>query len=101
MPQNAEVTLTPAFVPLQLSGRELYAALEAEQRSRKAHVRALSRELQAERRARALRRLAGLWPVAAGLLIGTFAPALQAIAAARAPWALTAVFPFYALASPA
>jgi hypothetical protein len=97
MPDNAEVAPSPAFVPLQLSGRELSAALEAERRVLMAYLAAFHRGLQAERRARELRLLASLWPVAAGLLLGVFAPTLKAIVASRAPWAMTAVFPFFIL----
>ncbi|MGA2572438.1 MAG: hypothetical protein ABSF23_18170 [Terracidiphilus sp.] len=98
MPENTEVAPRLAFLPLQLSGPEFYAALEAERRLLMAYLAAFYRGLRAERRAQELRQLAGLWPLAAGLLIGAFAPALQSIVAARAPWAMTAVFPFFLLA---
>ena len=98
MPENTEVVPRLAYLPQQLSGQDLFAALEAERRLLVACRAAFHRGIRAGQRARELRQLTGLWPLAAGILIGTFAPVLQSMVAARAPWAMSAVFPYVLLA---
>ena len=42
--------------------------------------------------------MASLWPIALGVLLGIYAPFLRDLATTFAPWALTFLFPFSALA---
>ena len=51
-----------------------------------------------ERRSRFVLRTVDCWPIAAGLILGAFAPALQALVAVSAPWAMGILFPFVVLA---
>ncbi len=92
--------IAPGFAgpPMQKSGRELCAAVEAERQELAAHLAAFFKELRAEQFARELRQWISLWPIVAGLLLGMYAPTLHALIARYAPWAITGVFPFLILA---
>jgi hypothetical protein len=95
---NLEIAREFAGSPRQKCGRDLYLAVETERRELAAHRAAFFRNLRNERIARELRLWVSLWPVAAGLLLWGFAPAVKAFVAGRAPWAMPAVFPFFTLA---
>lgn len=57
------------------------------------------RSLQSmERRNRFVMNMVDRWPIAVGLILAAFAPALQAMLVASAPWAMNFVFPFVVLA---
>jgi hypothetical protein len=90
----------PGFLghPTRLASRELFDAIEGERRMLRARREGFYRQLRAERRAQSLRQLFSFWPLAVGLILGACAPGLWALINDRAPWALTAVFPFVALA---
>jgi hypothetical protein len=63
-----------------------------------ARLLAFYQDVRAKRRARSLRQWLTFWPVAVGLLLGACAPELRTLVAGYAHWALTAIFPFVALA---
>jgi len=98
MPEHPEIIVGFAGPPRQKCGLEFHAAVEAERQELATHLAAFFQELRAERFARELRLWLSLWPVAAGLLLGAFAPGLHASIAVHAPWAVTGVFPFLILA---
>jgi hypothetical protein len=76
---------------------QIYADVETEQRQVLLLIAAFHRRLRFERRVRSLKSLASLWPVAMGVLLGFYAPALRDLTANFAPWALNLLFPFSAL----
>jgi hypothetical protein len=76
-----------------------YAAAEIERQQTSFLIAAYHQRLQIERQIRSLRSLASLWPVALGVLLGAYAPALRDLAANSAPWAVNLLFPFSALVS--
>jgi hypothetical protein len=77
---------------------QCYAAIEDERLQMMIFIAAFHRRLRFERQMRSLRSLASLWPVALGVLLGFYAPLLRDLVANSAPWALTLLFPFSALA---
>jgi hypothetical protein len=77
---------------------QCYAAIEHERLQMMLFIAAFHRRLRFERQMRSLRSLASLWPVALGVLLGFYAPLLRDLVANSAPWALTLLFPFSALA---
>jgi hypothetical protein len=101
MPTMDEATpFVPRFagLPSKPSARQLYIASELERFVLQEHLAAFYKSVQAERHARSLRFLVSFWPVALGLLLGFYAASLYALVAARAPEAMTAVFPLHVLA---
>ena len=71
-----------------------YASVATEQQQVSLLIKAFHRSQRAERQTRSLHRLASLWPVALGVLLGVYAPLLRDLAANSAPWAVTILFPF-------
>jgi hypothetical protein len=73
-----------------------WAALsELEMQANMAELRALQ---SIERRNRFVLCMVDCWPIAAGLILGALAPAMQAMLVVSAPWAMNIVFPFVVLA---
>ena len=70
------------------------ALRELEMQANMTELRALQ---SMERRSRFVLRMVDYWPIAAGLILAAFAPALQALVAASAPWAMNIFFPFVVL----
>ena len=83
-----------SFIPKS----QCYAAIEQERLQMMVFIAAFHKRLQFERQMRSLRSMASLWPVALGVLLGFYAPLLRDLIANSAPWALTLLFPFSALA---
>ena len=71
------------------------ALRDVEMQANLAELRALQ---SMERRSRFVLRMVDCWPIAAGLILGALAPALQALLAASAPGAMSIFFPFVVLA---
>lgn len=99
MPEIAGSIPRCAEVPWEFRGYELYLAVARERQQMESCLAAILRELRAKRRRKALRWLLALWPVAAGIVAGAFAPGLYASAASGAPWITTVAFPFVLLAN--
>jgi hypothetical protein len=78
---------------------QCYASVETERHQVSLLIAAFHRSMRAERQYQSLLRLASLWPVALGLLLGFYAPLLRDLAANSAPWALNLLFPFSAVVS--
>jgi hypothetical protein len=76
---------------------ECYASVETEQERVLLLVAAFHRRLRSERQIQSFKNLASLWPVALGVLLGFYAPALRDFVTNSAPWALNLLFPFSAL----
>ena len=77
---------------------QCYSAIEHEREQMMRLIAAFHQRLRFERQMRSLRSMASLWPVALGMLLGFYAPLLRDLIANSAPWALTLLFPFSALA---
>lgn len=76
-----------------------YIATELGRLHLKARVAAVNKQMRRERQARSYRYWATFWPVALGVLLGIYAPALRDLAAGYAPWAATLLFPLSAVAA--
>src|SRR5208283_2807926 len=74
-----------------------YIAQERQRLQIAARVAAVNKQLRRERRARSFRYWASFWPVAVGVLLGAYAPALHDLAAGYAPWVATLLFPLSAV----
>jgi hypothetical protein len=74
-----------------------FAAAELERQQMLRCLADFHGRLRLERQTRSLRRLASLWPVALGVVLGAYGPVLRDLAAGYAPWAVTLLFPFSAL----
>jgi hypothetical protein len=57
----------------------------------------MHRQLHDERRKASIRYLAGFWPVAVGLVLGLFAPAIKDLLEPFGDWGMAIVFPFVVL----
>ena len=99
-PVLEDTQFAPGFAdfPRRPNSRGLFIAAERERWQLAAGLAAFRKRLRAERRAQHLRQLASFWPVALGLVLGAFAPALRTALAGYAPWITTAVFPLFLLA---
>lgn len=75
-----------------------YIATELERLHLKARVAEVNRQMRREWQLRSLRYWVTFWPVAVGLLMAAYAPALRELAAGYASWAVTLLFPLTVLA---
>jgi len=80
--------------------RSIDAADALSKRLRAAHIAAMKKQMQSERRKRSLQHLAAFWPVPLGLLMSFYAPMLHDLAATLAPWVATFIFSLAALVPP-
>lgn len=96
-------TAKPARAVPTLEKRERIDALAAWELDRKRELAAslaLLRQRQVEeRRRQTLAKLAALWPLWIGILLGLLAPAIALVAQLLGPWAMSLVFPFVELAN--
>ena len=83
-----------SFIPVS----QCYTAIEHEREQMMRAIAAFHQRLRFERQMRSLRSLGSLWPVALGVLLGFYAPLLRDLITNSAPWALTLLFPFSAVA---
>ena len=81
-----------AGVPIN-SLSHAYIAQELQRLHIAARVEAVKKQLRRERQERLFRYCASFWPVALGVVLGAYAPALHDLAASYAPWFATLLFP--------
>jgi len=72
-------------------------AAELSKRLLAAHMVAMKKQMDSERRKRFLRHMAAFWPVPLGLLMSFYAPLLHDLATESAPWAAALLFSLSAL----